>query len=160
MSISIGKFKFFGKNSPFESVFYFVIGTRCDTINYKSENIMGLMNYIYKFFGFESDDVKVVTKKKNPQKATYNLKIKKELPDEIDGVKVFYPEDYADCKDRAELLKKGNPFFLDFRGCSSGDKSKALSFLSGVVEALGASMEEVEKNLYIFLPKNMKIERE
>ena len=34
------------------------------------------MNYIYKFFGFESDDVKVVAKKKNPQKATYNLKIK------------------------------------------------------------------------------------
>ena len=121
---------------------------------------MGLMNYIYKFFGFESDDVKVVTKKKNPQKASYNLKIKKDIPDEIDGVKVFYPEDFADCKERAELLKKGKPFFLDFRGCSNADKNKALSYLSGVVEALGASMEEVEKNLYIFLPKNMKIERE
>ena len=78
---------------------------------------MGLMNYIYKFFGFESDDVKVVAKKKNPQKATYNLKIKQDMPEEIDGVKVFYPEDFEECKERADLLKKNTPFFLVFRAC-------------------------------------------
>ncbi len=121
---------------------------------------MGLMNYIYKFFGFESDDVKVVAKKKNPQKATYNLKIKQDMPEEIDGVKVFYPEDFEDCKERADLLKKNTPFFLDFRACSNNEKNKALNYISGVIAVLGASMEEVEKNLYIFLPKNMKIERE
>jgi len=121
---------------------------------------MGMMNYIYKFFGFESDDVKVVAKKRNPQKASYNLKIKQDMPDEIDGVRVFYPEDFEDCKERAELLKKNTPFFLDFRGCTNADKNKALNYLSGFIAVLGASMEEVEKNLFIFLPKNMKIERE
>lgn len=121
---------------------------------------MGLMHYIYKFFGFESDDVKVVAKKKNPQKATYNLKIKQDMPEEIDGVKVFYPEDFEECKERADLLKKNTPFFLDFRACSNNEKNKALNYISGVIAVLGASMEEVEKNLYIFLPKNMKIERE
>ena len=122
---------------------------------------MGLMNYIYKFFGFEGDDVKPIAKKRsNPQKATYNLKIKQDMPEEIDGVRVFYPEDLDDCKERAELLKKNTPFFLDFRACSNAEKNKALNYLSGFIAVLGASMEEVEKNLYIFLPKNMKIERE
>lgn len=118
------------------------------------------MNFIYKIFGFESDDVKVVTKKKNPQKASYNLKIKQELPEEIDGVKVFYPEDFDDCKEKTELLKNNTPFFLDFRGCTVSEKNKALDYLSGVIAVLGATSEEVEKNLYIFLPKNMKIERD
>jgi len=126
----------------------------------KVRNNMGFMNYIYKAFGFESDDVKVVAKKKNPQKATYNLKIKEELPDEIDGVKVYYPEDFEFCKEKAELLKKNKAFFLDFRGCSNSDKNKALNYLSGMIAALGATMEEVDKNLFIFLPKNMKIERD
>ena len=121
---------------------------------------MGLMNFIYKIFGFESDDVKVVNKKKNPQKASYNLKIKQELPEEIDGVRVFYPEGFEDCKEKVELLKNGTPFFLDFRGCAISEKNKALDYLSGVLAVLGATSEEVEKNLYIFLPKNMKIERE
>ncbi len=117
------------------------------------------MNYIYKIFGFEGDDVKVVKKKKEP-KASYNLKVSQKLPDEIDGIRVFYPENFEECKDKVELLKKDIPFFIDFRGCGASEKNKTMDYLSGVIDVLGASYELVEPNLYIFLPKNMKLERE
>lgn len=122
---------------------------------------MGFMDYIYRFFGFESDDVKVVKQKqKSNKKASYNLKVTQKLPDEIDGIQVFYPENFEDCKDKVNLLKKDIPFFIDFRGCGSAEKNKVLDYYSGVIDILGATSEKVDKNLYIFLPKNMEIERE
>lgn len=120
---------------------------------------MGFMNYIYKIFGFESDDVKVVKKKKEP-KASYNLKVTQKLPDEIDGIRVFYPEKFEDCKDKIDLLKKEIPFFIDFRACNSSEKNKILDYYHGVIDVLGASEEVVDKDLYIFLPKNMEIDRD
>lgn len=121
---------------------------------------MGLMNYIYKFLGFESDDVRVVKQKKTTAKASYNLKVSQKLPDEIDGIKVFYPESFEDCKDKVEFLKKDIPFFIDFRGCSSAEKNKILDYFHGVIDILGATEEIVDKNLHIFLPKNMEVEKE
>ncbi len=120
---------------------------------------MGLMDYIYRFFGFEGDDVKVVKKKPTPR-ATYNLKVSQKLPDEIDGVRVYYPQTLGEAKEKAEMLRKNTPFFIDFRGCSSNDKASALDYFEGVIDVLGAKMELVEKNLYIFLPKNMDVEKE
>lgn len=121
--------------------------------------IMKIMNYIYRFFGFEGDDVKVV-KKKQPKNATYNLKVAQKLPDEIDGIKVFYPENFEDCKDKINLLKSNTPFFIDFRACNNSEKNKALDYFDGVIDVLGASSELVDKNLYIFLPKDMELERD
>lgn len=123
---------------------------------------MGLMNWIFRAFGFEGDDVKVVKKKTTTAvpKATYNLKISQKLPDEIDGVRVFYPEVFEDVKDKVELLKKGSAFFIDFRGTTGAEKNKTLDFFSGAIEVLGAKFEYVDKNLYIFLPKNMELERD
>lgn len=120
---------------------------------------MGLMNYIFRIFGFEGDDVKVVKKKATP-KASYNLKVAQKLPAEIDGIKVFYPEKFEDCKEKVELLKKDIPFFIDFRGCNSSEKNKILDYYHGVIDVLGANEEIVDKNLHIFLPKNMEIERD
>lgn len=120
---------------------------------------MGIMNYIYKIFGFEGDDVKAVKKKTEP-KASYNLKISQKLPNEIDGIKVFYPETFEDCKDKIDLLKKGTPFFIDFRACGSYEKNKILDYYHGVIDVLGASEEIVDKDLHIFLPKNMELERD
>ncbi len=120
---------------------------------------MGLMNYIYKIFGFESDDVKV-SKKKEPAKASYNLKISQKLPDEIDGVRVFYPENFEEGREKVDLLKKDTPFFLDFRACPVSEKNKTMDYYQGVTDIMGANFEFVDKNLYIFLPKNMQVERD
>lgn len=125
---------------------------------------MGFMNYIYRAFGFEGDDVKVVKKKAKATpaapKASYNLKITQKLPDEIDGVRVFYPEAFEDVKDKIEFLKKGTAFFIDFRAMTVAEKNKSLDYFSGAIEILGAKFEYVDKNLYIFLPKNMELERD
>lgn len=120
---------------------------------------MGLMNYIYKIFGFEGDDVKVTVKKKTP-KASYNLKVTQKLPDEIDGVKVFYPQNFEQVKDKVELLKQNEPFFIDFRGTNSIEKNKILDYYHGVIDVLDAKEEKIDKNLHIFLPKNVEIERD
>ena len=121
---------------------------------------MGFMDYIYRAFGFESDDVKVTKKKNTTPKASYNLKVSQKLPDEIDGIKVFYPETFEEVKEKVELLKKGIPFFIDFRSCGNYEKNKILDYFHGVLDVLGASEEQVDKNLIIFLPKNMEIERD
>lgn len=121
---------------------------------------MKLLNYVYKFLGFEADDVKVSKKKKASNKASYNLKETQTLPTEIDGVKVFYPESLADCKDKVDLLKKDVAFFLDFRSVSNSEKNKILDYFDGVLSVLEARVEEIDKNLYIFLPKNVEIDRD
>ena len=82
------------------------------------------------------------------------------MPDEIDGIKVFYPQNFEDCKDKVELLKKNIPFFIDFRLCGGAEKNKILDYFHGVIAVLSATEEIVEKNLHIFLPKNMELERE
>ena len=64
---------------------------------------MSFMNYIYKIFGVEGDDVKVT--KKDSTKATYNLKLSQKLPDEIDGVSVFYPETFFYCEEDILFLR-------------------------------------------------------
>ena len=51
-------------------------------------------------------------------------------------------------------------FFIDFRLCSNGEKNKVLDYFHGVIAVLSATEEIVEKNLHIFLPKNMELERE
>ena len=121
---------------------------------------MGLLNYVYKAFGFEGDDTKVTKRRKNAQKASYNLKVEESMPSEIDGVRVFYPETFEESKEKVELLKRGTPFFLDFRSMNGQEKNKTLDYFDGVLSVLSASVELVEKDLYIFLPKNMEIERE
>ncbi len=122
---------------------------------------MGLIDYLYKFLGFEADDTKIVQKKRKTTKASYNLKEKtKSLPTDIDGVKIYYPENFEECKNKISLLEKEIPFFLDFRFCSTQDKAKALNYFDGVITILGVTEELIEKNLYAFLPKNIEIERE
>ena len=120
---------------------------------------MKIMNFIYKIFGFEGDDVKVANKKKNTQKATYDLKVTQKLPDEIDGVKVYYPQTYEDCKDKIQLLKKEIPFFIDFRGCSMAERNKIVDYYTGVVDVIDAHIEIMDMDLYLFLPKGMEVER-
>ena len=121
---------------------------------------MKFMDIFYKALGFETDDVKVTKKKVVKNSASYNLKVSEKLPDEIDGVRVYYPESLDDCKDRAELLKKDTPFILDLRHCGASEKHKILDYYSGVLDVLGAKQEMIDKNLYIFLPKNFEIEIE
>lgn len=121
---------------------------------------MKFMDIFYKALGFETDDVKVTKKKVVKNSASYNLKVSEKLPDEIDGVRVYYPESLDDCKDRAELLKKDTPFILDLRHCGASEKHKILDYYNGVLDVLGAKQEMIDKNLYIFLPKNFEIEIE
>lgn len=118
---------------------------------------MRFMDYFYKALGFETDDVKVV-KKKNTKTATYNLKVTEKLPDEIDGVRVYYPEKLEECKEKADLLKRDIPFILDFRNCSNSEKNKILDYFSGVLDIINGKCEQIEKNLFIFLPKDFEIE--
>lgn len=118
---------------------------------------MGFMDKLFKILGFEGEDVKVTKKKKAPQ-ASYNLKITQKLPDEIDGVKVYYPENLANCRDKVEYIKKETPFILDFRNCSHSEKNKILDYYHGVIDVLGAKEEILDKNMYLFLPKDFEIE--
>ncbi|MBR1890515.1 MAG: cell division protein SepF [Clostridia bacterium] len=121
---------------------------------------MKVLNYVYRFLGFESDDVKVVKKRKTSKNASYNLKETQKLPNEIDGVRVFYPTTLAECKDKVELLKKNTPFFLDFRGASLIDKNKILDYYDGVLSVLDAKYDEVDRNLFVFLPKDMELDKD
>ena len=118
---------------------------------------MKFMDIFYKALGLETDDVKVV-KKKSTKTASYNLKVTEKLPDEIDGVRIYYPEKLEDCKEKVELLKKDIPFILDFRNASNSEKNKIMDYYAGVLDIMSGRMEQIEKNLYIFLPKDFEIE--
>ncbi len=123
---------------------------------------MGIFTEIFKALGFESEsenngNSRKKVKKVEP-KASFNLKKDRiERPDRIDGVKVFYIENFEDCKKAIDLFKNDEPVLINFE--YADDKLKALGFFEGAIFMSKGSMETIEENkLIILLPEGVEIE--
>ena len=82
---------------------------------------MRIMNYIYKFLGFEGNENKAKRAEKRKTKAAYKLKNGKAVDrvETIDGVPVYYPENLDQTKEFLEFVKAEKAIIICSDLCNS-----------------------------------------
>lgn len=119
---------------------------------------MGFMGGLFKVLGFESES-KPKTKRETKTKASYKLKNNKHTkPDQIDGVPVYYPEKYEQCKDFVMFVKEGKAIIISVEYCKVEDVSLAEAFMKGFALGTGSKFVVLSEKLYLILPEGMEIE--
>lgn len=121
---------------------------------------MGFIDYIFKALGFEGKEKKVKTSKKKT-KASYNLKNGKaeDRVEEIDGIPVYYPENFIQAKEFAQFLKDKKAVIISTDLCDKDNSERILDFYNGVIMAIGAKFIVLDEGrLYLLLPEGMEVE--
>ncbi len=119
---------------------------------------MSFMGSIFKALGFESEE-KVKTKV-SKTKATYKLNKNQTLrADQIDGVPVYYPENYQQVKEFVEFVKQKKAIIISLESCEKDVGGKILLFLEGFCYGSKAKFVALtEGKLYLILPEGMEVE--
>lgn len=120
---------------------------------------MGFMGGLFRALGFESEK-KIKTEKKTSGKASYSLKKKKsKRVDQIDGIPVYYPENFEQIADFAAFIKQEKAIIISIDGCDKETGERILDYLKGFVFGANAKMIDLEENkMYLILPEGMEIE--
>lgn len=123
---------------------------------------MGFMGYIFKALGFETDEVHTKPKKvAKKTKATFKFKNGKmtNRAEHIDGIPVYYPENFAQAKEHAQFLRDKKAFIISVESCSKDDANKIYEYFHGVAYGMRAKMINLEEDkLYLLLPEGMEVE--
>lgn len=120
---------------------------------------MGFMGGIFKALGFESESKSKVSKKKKA-KASFSLKNgKHNRVDQIDGVPVYYPENFEQTKDFVDFVKDGKAVIISRENLSKEEGERVLDFLNGFVYGVNAKFIDLNENkLFLILPEGMEVE--
>ena len=125
---------------------------------------MGFFSKMLGAIGFQSEETPKPVKKKEKNnvstKASYNLKKKEvvEKIDNIDGIKVYYPEEYSEVKKLYEIYKVGDPIIINF-DYANEDADKIKAYFTGVSDATGVQFISINgEHMYILLPEGVEIE--
>lgn len=120
---------------------------------------MGFMGGVFKILGFESEK-KAKTEKKQKGKASYSLnKSRAKRVDEIDGIPVYYPENYEQIRDFVCFVMEEKPIIISLDGCDKENGEKIIAFLNGFIFAANARMLDLQENkMFLLLPEGIEIE--
>ena len=120
---------------------------------------MGFMGSMFRALGFEGEG-KAKTAKKEKGKASYSLKKQKtKRVDQIDGVPVYYPEDFEQIKNFVDFVKNGKAIIVSVEACDKDCGERILTFLEGFAFGVNARQIELNANkLYLILPEGMEVE--
>ena len=126
---------------------------------------MGFFGKIFQAMGFESNDasMKVVKKKEKTvsTKASYKLRKKEvvEKIDNIDGIKVYYPEVISEVKRLYEIFKNGDPIIINFDYTNEVETDKIKAYFMGICDASGVQFISISgERMYILLPEGVELE--
>ena len=121
---------------------------------------MSFMDYIFNALGFEAGEKKnKVAKKKT--RASYKLKNGKsqDRVEEIDGIPVYYPENFVQAKEYVEFLKDKKAVIISIDLCDKESAERILDFYQGAVIAMSAKFIVLDENrLFLLLPEGMEVE--
>lgn len=121
---------------------------------------MSWMDYIFKALGFEAGEKKSKGLKKKTR-ASYKLKngAASDRVEQIDGIPVYYPENFAQAKEYIEFLKDKKAVIISTDLCDKEEKSRVLDFYQGAVLGMGAKFIVLDEDrLYLLLPEGMEVE--
>ncbi len=124
---------------------------------------MGLFGKIFEAMGFQSNEEPKPKKKEKivSTKASYNLKKKEvvEKIDNIDGIKVYYPEEISEVKKLYEIFKAGDPIIINFEYTNDIESGKIKAYFNGVCDASNVQFVSINgEKMYILLPEGVEIE--
>ena len=122
---------------------------------------MSGIDYIFRALGFESGEKKSNKVAKKKTRATYKLKNGKaeDRVEQIDGIPVYYPENFVQAKEYAEFLKDKKAVIISMDLCDKEQKERILDFYNGVVSAIGAKLIVLDEGrLYLLLPEGCEVE--
>lgn len=124
---------------------------------------MGLFGKMMGILGFQSNEEPKPKKKQKEEKtkASYDIKKqeKKEPAREIDGIKVFYPEEIAEVKDIIKIFKNGDAVIVNFDYCGEVERDKIKAYFFGVCEIANSKFLSINgEKMYILLPEGVEIE--
>ena len=125
-------------------------------------------NKFLEFFGFDEDinqkeiknekhnysnninnNSKIVSLKKNKRKKERELNL------------IFYhPESYNEVKKIVDDLKSGNPVILNLEQIDNKQARRLIDFISGAIYGLNGNVKKIASNVFLFTPKNIKIDGE
>ncbi len=122
---------------------------------------MKFMGYIFKFLGFENEEVRSKPKKVKKAKASFKFKNGQmtNRAEHIDGIPVYYPENFVQAREHASFLRDKKAFIISVESCSREDADKIFEYFHGVAYGLRAKMITLEEDkLYLLLPEGMEVE--
>ena len=125
---------------------------------------MGFFNKVLGVIGFQSTEAPKPRKKEKASvstKASYNLKKKEvvEKIDNIDGIKVYYPEEFSEAKNLFDVFKLGDPIIINFDYAKEIDSEKIKAYFMGISDALDMKFLSINgEHMYILLPEGVEIE--
>ncbi len=73
------------------------------------------------------------------------------------AVCIMQPKSYDDGRDVSDLLKEGNPVFLNLEGVEFELAQRIIDFVSGSCFALEGSLQRISNYNFLFSPKNVPI---
>ena len=126
---------------------------------------MGFIGKILGAMGFQSTEEKEVKPRKKEKlvstKASYNLKKKETIErlDNIDGIKVYYPEEFEEVKKLYDIFKAGDPIIINFEYTNDIESGKIKAYFSGICDASNVQFVSINgEKMYILLPEGVEIE--
>lgn len=119
---------------------------------------MGFMGKIFSALGFESETKS--KKKTQSSKASYKLKAGQGgRVNEIDGVPVYYPENFDQAKDFVDFALQHKAVIISVESCDKEVGVRILDFLQGFCKGSNSRFIILnEQKLYLILPEGMEIE--
>lgn len=116
------------------------------------------MGGLFRALGFEGEK-RNKSEKQKKSKAAYSLKDSaNKRVDQIDGVPVYYPENYDQIGDFVAFVMEGKAIIISLDGCER-DGQRILDFLNGFIFAANARLINLDdKKLYLILPEGMEVE--
>ena len=123
---------------------------------------MGFFGKMMSVIGFQSTEEKPKRKEKNPiAKGSYDLRKqeKVEKADNLDGIKIFYPEEIAEVKKIYEFFKNGDPVIINFEYADEIERDKIKAYFYGIADASKVKFLSINgEKMYILLPEGVEIE--
>ena len=78
---------------------------------------------------------------------------------EIDGIRVFYPEEIAEVKEIVKIFKNGDAVIINFEYCDEFERDKIKAYFYGVCEIAKSKFLSINvEKMYILLPEGVEIE--
>lgn len=119
---------------------------------------MGFMGGLFRALGFEGEK-KPKAEKQKKSKGAYNLNKTNKRVEQIDGVPVYYPENYDQIGDFAAFVMEGKAIIVSLDGCDRENGQRILDFLQGFIFASNARIINLDdRKLYLVLPEGMEVE--
>ncbi len=118
---------------------------------------MALKN-IKKIFEYNGDDQDNLMGTEDSYYTVSESKIIKEASESGNQMILWEPKAFSEAQQIADNLKKRNSVVVNLKRVTTDQAKRIIDFLSGVVYAIGGSMQKIGIGIYLCVPKNVNVQ--